>query len=187
MSVRVRFVVDNVALGVPPPPPLSPPHPPAYLCFLYPYHSMAQWLRHCATNRKVAGSIPDGVFGIFHWHNPSDRTMALGSTQPLTEMSTRSISLGLRRPVRKTDNLTTILCRCHVIWEFFNFLEPSGPLQACNRTALPLPLCVSFHQCCTSIFNYMLLLPEGQTGEAWEPSKKQCSYGNRGTWDGKLL
>jgi hypothetical protein len=26
--------------------------------------------------------------------NPSDRTMALGSTQPLTEMSTRSISWG---------------------------------------------------------------------------------------------
>ena len=24
------------------------------------------WLRHCATNRKVAGSIPDGVTGIFH-------------------------------------------------------------------------------------------------------------------------
>jgi len=27
-------------------------------------------------------------------HNPWDRTMALESTQPLTEMSTRSISLG---------------------------------------------------------------------------------------------
>jgi len=27
-------------------------------------------------------------------YNPSDRTMALGSTQPLTEMSTRSISWG---------------------------------------------------------------------------------------------
>jgi hypothetical protein len=39
---------------------------------------VAQWLRYCATNRKVAGSIPDGVIGIFHWHNPSDRTMALG-------------------------------------------------------------------------------------------------------------
>jgi len=51
-------------------------------------------LRCCATNRKVAGSIPDGVFGIFHWHNPHDRTMALGSTQPLTEMSTRRISWG---------------------------------------------------------------------------------------------
>ena len=24
------------------------------------------WLRHCATNRKVAGSIPDGVIGICH-------------------------------------------------------------------------------------------------------------------------
>jgi hypothetical protein len=53
---------------------------------------VAQWLRYCATNRKVAGSIPDGVIGIFHRHIPSDRTMALGSTQHLTEMSTRSIS-----------------------------------------------------------------------------------------------
>ena len=24
------------------------------------------WLRHCATSPKVAGSIPDGVTGIFH-------------------------------------------------------------------------------------------------------------------------
>jgi len=56
--------------------------------------AVAQWLRCCATNRKVAGSIPDGVIGIFHWHNPSSHTMALGSTQPLTEMSTRSIAQG---------------------------------------------------------------------------------------------
>ena len=55
---------------------------------------VAQWLRCCATNRKVAGSIPDGVIGIFHWHNPSDHTLALGSTQPLTEMITRNISWG---------------------------------------------------------------------------------------------
>jgi len=27
---------------------------------------VAQWLRCCATNRKVAGSIPDGGIGIFH-------------------------------------------------------------------------------------------------------------------------
>jgi hypothetical protein len=54
---------------------------------------VAEWLRYCATNRKVAGSIQDAAIGIFHWHNPSDRTMALGSTQPLTEMSgTVSIS-----------------------------------------------------------------------------------------------
>ena len=53
---------------------------------------MAQWVRCCATNLKVAGSISDGIIGIFRWHNPPDRTMALGSTQPLTEMSTRRIS-----------------------------------------------------------------------------------------------
>jgi hypothetical protein len=40
-------------------------------------------------------------------------------TQPLTEKSTRSISWGWRRPMRKADNLTTIL----------NFLEPSEPLR----------------------------------------------------------
>jgi hypothetical protein len=34
---------------------------------------------------KVAGLIPDGAIGIFHWHNSSGRTMALGLTQPLTE------------------------------------------------------------------------------------------------------
>ena len=54
--------------------------------------TIAQWLKCCATNRRVAGSIPAGVIGIFHGHNPSDRNMALGSTQPPTEMSTRSIS-----------------------------------------------------------------------------------------------
>jgi hypothetical protein len=27
---------------------------------------VAQWLNICATNWKVAGSIPDSVIGIFH-------------------------------------------------------------------------------------------------------------------------
>ena len=103
---------------------------------------MAQCLRHCAINRKVAGSIPDGVIGIFHSHNPSDRTMALGSTQPLKEMSSRRISWGQMRPVRKADNLTTFMCRCAVVMKYgnLNFLEPSGPLQACNGTDLPFTL-----------------------------------------------
>jgi hypothetical protein len=48
--------------------------------------------RHYTRNQQVTGSIPDGVFGIFHWHNPSTCTMALGLTQPLTELSTRSNS-----------------------------------------------------------------------------------------------
>jgi len=40
--------------------------------------------------------IPDCVIGIFHWHNPSGRTMALELTQPLTVMSTRNISWGVK-------------------------------------------------------------------------------------------
>jgi len=49
--------------------------------------------RVAITSRMVAVSIPYGVIGICHWHNPSGRTMALGSTHSLTEMSTRNISL----------------------------------------------------------------------------------------------
>jgi len=45
--------------------------------------SWCSWLRHCASSRKVVGSV-----GIFHWLNPS------GSTQPLTDMSTNGISCG---------------------------------------------------------------------------------------------
>jgi hypothetical protein len=52
------------------------------------------WLTHCSTNQKIVGSFPDGAIEIFLWHNPSGRTLALGFTQPLTEMSTRNISWG---------------------------------------------------------------------------------------------
>jgi hypothetical protein len=53
------------------------------------------WLRHCATNRNVAGSIPDGI-GIFHLHNPTGRTVTLGSIQPPKEMSDRNIFSGIK-------------------------------------------------------------------------------------------
>ena len=96
--------------------------------------TVAQWLRRCATNRKVAGSIPAGVIGIFHWQNHSDRTMALWSTQHLSEMSTRSISWGKGgRCVR----LTTLQPSCAVVSKSgnLNFLEPYWSLRACNGTA----------------------------------------------------
>jgi hypothetical protein len=46
------------------------------------------WFKHFSTSLKIAGLIPDGATAIFHWHNPSDCTMAQGSTQTLTAMST---------------------------------------------------------------------------------------------------
>ena len=53
---------------------------------------------HCATSRKVVGSIPNCVTGIFHWHNPSGRTMALELIQLLTEMSKVKVKQSHYRP-----------------------------------------------------------------------------------------
>jgi hypothetical protein len=49
------------------------------------------------------------------------------------------------------------------------------------------PLSVTLHEPSTFISKHMLLLPEGQRTDASEPSKKQCSFGNRGTLDRKVL
>jgi hypothetical protein len=54
------------------------------------------------------GSIPDQVIVFFNGPNPSSHTMALGSTQPLTEKSARNLPGGKGRPARKADNLTAI-------------------------------------------------------------------------------
>jgi hypothetical protein len=61
---------------------------------------------------RLVGSIPDEVTGFLHWPNPSSRTMALGSTQPLIEMSTRYLPGCKGLPVRKADNLTAIWADC---------------------------------------------------------------------------
>jgi hypothetical protein len=55
-----------------------------------------------------AGSIPDEVIGFFNWPNPYSRTMALESSQPLTEMKTRNLPEGKRQPTSGADNLTAI-------------------------------------------------------------------------------
>ena len=86
--------------------------------------------------------------------------MALESTQPLTEMSTR-------RPVRKTDNLTTPSCAAVMKSGNLNFLEPSEPLQACNGTALTLYI-YNINLAYTSIFH----------GEGWGMKPALCKCGD---------
>jgi hypothetical protein len=76
------------------------------------------WLRHCTTNPKV--------IGIFHWHSSYGRTMALELTQPLTEVSTRNISWGWRRPVRRADNLTTFMRRLSRNLGASSYWNPQG-------------------------------------------------------------
>jgi len=55
---------------------------------------VAYWLRRCTTSRTVPGSIAGGVTRIFSDIFSSDRTMSLGSTQLLRNMSTRNIPGG---------------------------------------------------------------------------------------------
>jgi hypothetical protein len=66
---------------------------------------------------------------IFHWRNSSGRTMALELTQPLTEMSTRNISWGCRRPLRMADNLTIFICRMSWNLGASTFWNPHGLLK----------------------------------------------------------
>ena len=90
-------------------------------------------MRHCATSRKVAGSIPDGVIGNFYGHNPSDRNMALRSTQPLKYMSSKNTLLVVKggRCVRLTT-LPPSRADCLEIWE----PQPPGTLWCCPGIAL---------------------------------------------------
>jgi hypothetical protein len=61
---------------------------------------------HSTASRKDAALIPDEVIGFCP--NPSSRSMALGSTQPLRGMNTRNLPGGKGRPDHKADNLTAI-------------------------------------------------------------------------------
>jgi hypothetical protein len=51
--------------------------------------------------------VPDEV-NFFNLPNHSSRIIALGSTQPLTEMSTGNLSGGKKRLARRADNLAAI-------------------------------------------------------------------------------
>jgi hypothetical protein len=89
-------------------------------------------LRHYATSQKVAGSSPDEV-DFFNLPNPYSRIVALGSTQPLTEMSTRNFPGGKGRLVHKADNFTAI-CEPTVwkTWEPWRLTTLWAP-TACYR------------------------------------------------------
>ena len=81
-------------------------------------------------SRKVAGSIPDGVIGIFHWYNPSRRTLALELTQTLTEISTRNISWGLDVFLTVHHELT--MCINYQLWytDYYLFIKYYSHLHA---------------------------------------------------------
>ena len=98
--------------------------------------AVAQWLRCCVTNRKVAGSIPAGVGGFFIDIKSFRSYYDPGVDSASNRNEYRGYFLGVKsgRCVR----LTTLPPSCAVVTKSgsINFLEPSGPVQAFNRTAL---------------------------------------------------
>jgi hypothetical protein len=79
-----------------------------------------------ATSRTVPGSIPGGVTGFFSDISPSDRSMALGSTQPLAKISTRNITRGKGGRCMRLTTSPPSRAECHEIWE----PKPPGTLWA---------------------------------------------------------
>jgi hypothetical protein len=98
---------------------------------------VAQWLRYCATNQNVAGLIPDGVIGIFHWHKSFWSHYGPGVNSASNKWVPGVFPGG---KYGRCLRLTTLPPSCAVLKKSgnLNFLECSGPLQACNGTALPL-------------------------------------------------
>ena len=101
--------------------------------------AVAQWVRCCAANRKIAGSIPAGVSGIFYWHKIFPIALWPWGDSFSNRNEYQEYFLGGKggRCVR----LTTLPPSCAVVTKSgnLNFPETSGPLQACNGTDLPLP------------------------------------------------
>ena len=108
-----------------------------YMCvsyFICRGHATAQLVEALLCNPE--GRAFDSRWCHWNWHNPSGRTVALGLTQSLTEMSTGNIFCG----VKATGAYSWQPCHLHVpiVLKFgsLNILEPSEPVQACNGIAL---------------------------------------------------
>ena len=84
---------------------------------------MVEALRY---NRKSRVRFPMVLLEFF-LHNPSGRTMALGLTQPLKEMSVRNISWGGKSGRCVGLTLRPSCADCLEIWES----QTSGSLWAC--------------------------------------------------------
>jgi len=82
---------------------------------------VAQWLRHCATSRRVPESIP-GHWGFFPG---SDSSMCPG-VDSASKNEYQDIP-GVKT-VRKGDDLTTFMCRVSINSGALTYQKPQRPL-----------------------------------------------------------
>ena len=64
--------------------------------YLHVHLVLQAYTDYCFLEYDAAQFATVSVIGIFHWHNSSGRTIALGSAQSLKEMSIVSISWALQ-------------------------------------------------------------------------------------------
>jgi hypothetical protein len=100
--------------------------------FLSNYEILLKRVGYCATSPKDAGWIPVGLIWFFHWLNLSDPIRALRSTQPLTEISSKNLPWGIKRPVRGAVNLATFMCRLSRNSRSCNLVKPQESVRASN-------------------------------------------------------
>ena len=100
---------------------------------------------------------------------------ALGSTQPLTEMSTRNISWVLRWLTRRADNLPPSCADCLDIWK----PQPSGTLWACPGLYgdfLPLPLPLPVFGSFQNFLLFLMLTLQPRTGNLTKKRGQKWQY-----------
>jgi len=81
------------------------------------FRQVAQWLSCCATNRKVVGSIPAGVIGFFIDIKSFRSHYGPGVESASKRNEYQEYFLGVKVAGAQGWQPTTILCRCHEIWE----------------------------------------------------------------------
>jgi hypothetical protein len=98
--------------------------------------AVPQWLMCCATNRQVAGSIPAGVSGFFVDINSFRSHYGPGVDPASNRNEYQEYFLGGKGG--RYVMLITLPPSCTVVTKSgsHNFLELTGPVQACNGTAL---------------------------------------------------
>jgi len=88
------------------------------------------WLRHCATSRKVAGSIPEDVNRSFFPH------YVTGVDSASNRNEYQEYFLGVKTAGAEGWKLYNL--HLPTVWKFGNLilLEPSGSVQACTEISL---------------------------------------------------